>query len=172
MAPKKRQSGPSAARNQSTLTFNGRSNKITKPSAQAPSTKAKKLDADSIPTPPTTSQVDVAELADTTSERVVLEQAQKEAEAAVIEKTPEELEAEKITEAQIKKYWRGKEQVGEHSGMCSVQRLTQCRCARLSGYTKTTCPCMNGSSANLTLAHSMARRLASRERRGGSVRKS
>lgn len=110
MAPKRRSAGATAAR-QSTLTFNGRSNKITKSSAQAPSSKAKKIEAE-IATPPSTSEIDVAEIADTTSERVVLEQAQQEAERVAIEKTPEEVTASKISETQIKKYWRNKEQVG------------------------------------------------------------
>ncbi|KAF2103352.1 hypothetical protein NA57DRAFT_63921 [Rhizodiscina lignyota] len=111
MAPKRKTSGPAAARSQqSTLTFNGRSSKITKPSATTPSTKAaKKLDAADIPTPPETSQIDVEDIADTSAEKAVLEQAQEEAERVAVQKTPEEEEASKITEAQIKKYWREKE---------------------------------------------------------------
>lgn len=49
------------------------------------------------------------EISDTTAEKAVLEQAQQELERVAVQKTPEEEEASKITEAQIKKYWREKE---------------------------------------------------------------
>lgn len=115
MAPKKRQTGPSAAR-QSTLTFNGRASKVTKPSAQAHSNKAKDIEAADIPSPPATSQIDVADIADTVSEKAVLEQAKDEAERVAVEKSEDEVRASKISQAQIKKYWREKEKVNHSQG--------------------------------------------------------
>lgn len=110
MPPKRKVSGPAAARStQSTLTFNGRQSRVTKPSAQTPSAKAKKLDAETIESAALPAKIDVDEVADTRSEAVVLEQAQEEAERAAVQKTPEEEAASKISEAQIKKYWREKE---------------------------------------------------------------
>lgn len=111
MPPKRKVSGPAAARStQSTLTFNGRQSRVTKASAQTPSVKANsKLDAATVESAIVPTAVDVEELADTRAEAVVLEQAQEEAERVAVQKTPEEEAASKISEAQIKKYWREKE---------------------------------------------------------------
>ena len=110
MAPKRRSGGTATSR-QGTIAFHGRSNKITKPSAIAPSKKTPKdslhgeaviaTDAkDESPAVPDTDAPTAAEVA-------VIKQAQAEATAAV---TAEEEEANNISDARIKKYWQQKEQ--------------------------------------------------------------
>jgi DNA polymerase delta subunit 4 len=113
-ASKRRTSGgpttasKSKSKSQSTIAFHGKSNKVTKPSTGLTSNKTKKDPGllDSI------SQTDLSAEADpdlkepTTAEVSIAEQAEAEAQAPV---TPEEEEASQVKEAQIKKYWREKE---------------------------------------------------------------
>lgn len=84
--------GPAAKGAQKKLSFG---NKITKPT----STSAK----DKISTPKT---IDVGHVS---SEAAVAQQAAVEVERVKTEQSPEELKAEKVTDLQIKKYWRERE---------------------------------------------------------------
>lgn len=110
MAPKRRSAGAATSR-QATIAFHGHSNKVTKPSAVAPSKKTPK---DSVHTetvvatdvkvePPAVPDVDDTH----TTEAAVIEQAQIEAVEPV---TAEEEEASNISDTQIKKYWQQKEE--------------------------------------------------------------
>lgn len=124
MPPKRRStSGSTGASNrQSTLTFHGRSNKISKPSkgpvgkpsvtsntTPANKTKVDPLIAESIVRTNlrAASSPDISE--PTTAEAALLEQVESEAARQAVERTKEEEEALKVTEAQIKKYWQAKE---------------------------------------------------------------
>jgi DNA polymerase delta subunit 4 len=120
MAPKsgRRTSGGPTARKskptkqQSTLAFHGQSSKITKPSAQPLSNKANKDPA--LLTESVVSTDDVKVEADpdieqepTTAEISIIEQAESEAKVPL---TPEEEDASRVSEAQINRYWKEKEQ--------------------------------------------------------------
>jgi DNA polymerase delta subunit 4 len=101
------------------LTF-GRQNKVTKPSAGPPSSKAKQT-----PTKPTTKvdplltesivRTNLPAVADpdlsepTTAEAAIAEQAAQEAARVEVERDADEETASHVTDAQIKKYWRAKE---------------------------------------------------------------
>jgi DNA polymerase delta subunit 4 len=104
--------GPTAAakakaKSQSTLAFHGKSNKVTKAGANAPTNKSKKD-----PTLLNIEPVNLTVEADpdleepTTAELSIVEQVQADAREPL---TPEEEAAGKVKEAQIKKYWREKE---------------------------------------------------------------
>jgi len=109
MAPKRRSAGTATSR-QGTIAFHGRSNKVTKRSAVAPSKKTPKdsLHKEAVvPTdvkvePPSSPEADA-----NTTEAAVIEQARTEAAAPV---TAAEEEASNISDTQIKKYWQQKEQ--------------------------------------------------------------
>lgn len=108
MAPKasRRTSKGLAARKstpkQGTLAFHGNSNKVTKPSIIAPGKAKKDLTLEKLSVQSDAESID----APTKSEIVVIEQAVSEARPPL---TKEEQEAERVSEAQIKKYWREKE---------------------------------------------------------------
>lgn len=112
MPPKRRSSGPQSR--QATLAFHGASNRVTKPTAspagKAKATNKSKQDpilSESIVDTSPSAQAD-PDLTDlTTSELAIAQQSKKE--AAQAELTPEEKAASRITEPQIKKYWREKE---------------------------------------------------------------
>ncbi|MCJ1392129.1 hypothetical protein MMC18_004996 [Xylographa bjoerkii] len=116
MPPTRRKSGnpTSAARAQQPLSFNARSNRITKPSITAASknldkTNSKKLAEEaeiSSPSPaPEEVDVQVAEQP-TTAELAIRSQV----EAEKKERTDAETKASKITDAQIKRFWKRKEE--------------------------------------------------------------
>ncbi|QDS73366.1 hypothetical protein FKW77_007141 [Venturia effusa] len=108
MAPKstrRTSSGPAAKRSsskQATLAFHGATNKVTKPSVTAPGKAKKELDLAKLAVQSDAESID----APTTSEIAVIEQAVSETKAPL---TKEEQQAQKVSEAQIKKYWREKE---------------------------------------------------------------
>lgn len=110
MAPKssRRTSGGPATRKkdnkQATLAFHGNTNKVTKPSVAAPGKTKKDLSLEKLSVQSDAESIE----APTTSEIAVIEQAVSEAKAPL---TKEEEEASKVSEAQIKKYWREKESV-------------------------------------------------------------
>ncbi|KAN0119835.1 DNA polymerase delta, subunit 4 domain containing protein [Hyaloscypha variabilis] len=87
--------GPAAKGSQKTLSFG---NKVTKPATPS-STKDKAH----------TINPKVIEVGHVSSEAAVTEQARVEVEAIKSEKTPEEERARKVTDAQIKRYWRERE---------------------------------------------------------------
>ena len=103
MAPKRRSAGTATSR-QGTIAFHGRRNKVTKPSAVAPSKKTPKdsLHKEAVvPTevkvePPSSPDVDA-----NTTEAAAIEQPRTEA---------AEEEASNISDTQIEKYWQQKEQ--------------------------------------------------------------
>ncbi|KAF1817532.1 hypothetical protein P152DRAFT_427452 [Eremomyces bilateralis CBS 781.70] len=103
MPPKRRAASGRTASNQSTLTFNGRSSKVSKPGKSVPGKDAI-VKPKSIETP---IRIEPVNEEPTTRENALIEQVVAEAKK---ELTPEEEEANKISEAQIKKYWREKEQ--------------------------------------------------------------
>lgn len=112
MPPKRRSSGPQAG--QSKLAFHGSSNRVTKPktspAGKAKATNKSKQDpilSESITETNLNAQADPDLTEPTTSELAIAQQAQKE--AAKAELTAEEKEAGRITDAQIKKYWKAKE---------------------------------------------------------------
>ena len=92
--------GPAAKGSQKTLSFG--SSKITKPT----SAKGKF-------TPPLTSSTPTKDIdvGHTSSETAVAEQAKAEVERVQVkeERSPEEVKASKVTDAQIKRYWRDRE---------------------------------------------------------------
>lgn len=110
----------STARAQQTLSFNSRSAKVTKSSIPAssknldkPTTvqllkKAEETE-DAAPSPALSEEVD-AQIEDepTTAELAIAQQAKKEVQ--VIKRSAEEERAVKVSEAQIKRYWKGKEE--------------------------------------------------------------
>lgn len=108
MAPKstrRTSSGPAAKKSsskQATLAFHGSTNKVTKPSVKAPGKAKKEFDLTKLSVQSDAESID----APTTSEIAVIEQAVSEAKTPL---TKEEEEAERVSEAQIKKYWREKE---------------------------------------------------------------
>jgi DNA polymerase delta subunit 4 len=111
MAPKssRRTSGGPAAKSkkdtkQATLAFHGNTNKVTKPSITAPGKTKKDLSLEKLSVQSDAESVE----APTTSELAVVEQAISEAKVPL---TKEEEEASKVSEAQIKKYWRDKENI-------------------------------------------------------------
>ncbi len=118
MPPKRRSSGNAVPKpSQSTLTFHGRPSKVTKPSvtpAGKSSSKASTVPDTLLATPSITSISPTATSPDTppTSERAIVEQAQEDAAkaAARTQASPEEEAARKVSAAQIKAYWRAKEQ--------------------------------------------------------------
>lgn len=97
--------GPTSKSGQKTLTFNGQ-HKVTKPiPASAKDTKttispvqAKKI-ADEV------TEIDVGSI---TSEKAIAAQA--EVEKKVLKRTPEEEKALKVSDAQIKRYWKAREE--------------------------------------------------------------
>lgn len=108
--------GPTAAakaksKAQSTIAFHGRSNKVTKPGAPA-SNKSKKdpalleLDTKDPETVDLTAEAEPDLKEPTTADLSIIEQAEAEAETP---KTTDETEAGKVKDAQIKRYWRSKE---------------------------------------------------------------
>lgn len=110
MAPRssRRTSGGPAAKKkdtkQATLAFHGSTNKVTKPSVIAPGKTKKDLSLEKLSVQSDAESIE----APTTSELAVVEQAVSEAQAP---QTKEEEEASKVSEAQIKKYWREKETI-------------------------------------------------------------
>jgi DNA polymerase delta subunit 4 len=90
--------GPAAKGAQKTISFG---HKVTKP-APAPTTKEVKKTAP----PPKPLEVDVGHVS---SEAAVAQQAAVEIERVRQERSPEELRAGKVTDAQIKRYWRERE---------------------------------------------------------------
>ncbi|OJD36514.1 dna polymerase delta subunit 4 [Diplodia corticola] len=114
MPPKRRASGPQAR--QATLAFHGTSNRVTKPrgspTGKAKTTNKSKQDpslSESITETNLKAEADPDPTEPTTSELAIAQQSQKE--AAKAEVPSEEKEASRITEAQIKKYWKEKERV-------------------------------------------------------------
>ena len=115
MPPTRRKSGnpTSTARTQQPLSFNAHSNRITKPSATAVSrtldkTNSKKLaEAAAVSSPsPVPEEVDVQiEEQPTTAELAIRSQVESQKK----EKTDAEARASKITDTQIKRYWKKKE---------------------------------------------------------------
>ncbi|KAK7527098.1 DNA polymerase delta, subunit 4-domain-containing protein [Phyllosticta citriasiana] len=91
---------------QATLAFHGSSNKVTKP-GKASNDKSKLTDKTKRETTLSSPHFQDEQEKLTTAERAVVQQTQKTAQA---ELTPEEHEAIKVSEAQIKKYWREKEE--------------------------------------------------------------
>src|SRR4051812_4720058 len=87
--------GPAAKGSQKTISF---ANKVTKPTP--PSSKEKSLSS----TLPKTLDVGHA-----TSEAAILDQAAVELSRVKTNQSPEEAKAEKVTDAQIKKYWKERE---------------------------------------------------------------
>jgi DNA polymerase delta subunit 4 len=87
--------GPAAKGSQKTISFGNR--KVTKPTSTTTKDKTTTL-------PP-----NAVDLGHVTSEAAVAEQAQKEIDRPKKERNPEELKAEKVTDAQIKRYWRERE---------------------------------------------------------------
>ncbi|KAH7063384.1 DNA polymerase delta, subunit 4-domain-containing protein [Macrophomina phaseolina] len=112
MPPKRRSSGPQSR--QATLAFHGASNRVTKPRA-SPTGKAKvtnksKQDpilSESITDTNLSAQAEPDLAEPTTSELAIAQQSRQE--AAKPELTPEEEKASRVSEAQIKKYWKEKE---------------------------------------------------------------
>jgi DNA polymerase delta subunit 4 len=90
-------SGPAAKGSQKTLSFG---NKVTKPAAPS-STKDKAHTIN-----PKAIDLDVGHVS---SEAAVAEQAQVEVQKIKSERTPEEERASKVTDAQIKRYWKERE---------------------------------------------------------------
>ncbi|KAF1990857.1 hypothetical protein K402DRAFT_369858 [Aulographum hederae CBS 113979] len=112
MAPKRRSTG-NTKQAQSTLAFHGQSTKVTKPTSTPTSSKTKKTKqdpalAESIVRTnlPAVASPDLEE--PTTAEIAIIDQAEQE---AAQEETAEEKKARKVTDAQIKKYWKAKESV-------------------------------------------------------------
>jgi DNA polymerase delta subunit 4 len=109
MAPKssRRTSGGPAAKSkkdvkQATLAFHGNTNKVTKASTTAHGKAKKDLSFEKLSVQSDAESIE----APTTSELAIVEQAVAETKAPL---TKEEEEASKVSEAQIKKYWREKE---------------------------------------------------------------
>ncbi|MCJ1318819.1 hypothetical protein MMC15_004150 [Xylographa vitiligo] len=104
----------SAARSQQPLSFNARSNKITKPSISASSknldkANTKKLaEAAEIASPsPAAEEVDVQIKEQLTTAELAI---RSQVEAETKERTDAEAKASKITDAQVKRYWKKKEE--------------------------------------------------------------
>ncbi|TKA62412.1 hypothetical protein B0A49_10542 [Cryomyces minteri] len=115
MPPRRRvSSGPTAASNraQSTLSFHGKSNKVTKPSLTA-SNKTKKDPAvvDAITRTKLNASANPDLIAPKTAEIATAEQAKQEAvkQEAPEKRTAEDEEALRVSDAQVARYWRGKE---------------------------------------------------------------
>ncbi|KAF2083551.1 putative DNA polymerase delta subunit 4 [Saccharata proteae CBS 121410] len=123
MPPRRRASGPqSKSSQQSALAFHGQSNRVSKPGAAAAKgkatnkTKQDPIISESITKTNLKAEADPDLSEPTTSELAIAQQAQRE---AAVEQTPEERDASKITDAQIKKYWKEKERIRK------VQRVHQ-----------------------------------------------
>lgn len=93
--------GPAAKGSQKTLSFGN--SKVTKPTSSLPK------DIKSSTTIPPSKVEEVLDLGYISSETAVEQQARIEIERTKKERTAEELKAEKVTDAQIKKYWRERE---------------------------------------------------------------
>ncbi|KAL2356759.1 DNA polymerase delta, subunit 4-domain-containing protein [Cryomyces antarcticus] len=115
MPPRRRvSSGPTAASNraQATLSFHGKSNKVTKPSLTA-SNKTKKdptvVEAITGTNLNASANSDLA--APTTAEVAIAEQAKQKPvkQEAPEKRTAEDEEALRVSDAQVAQYWRGKE---------------------------------------------------------------
>ncbi|KAK0659001.1 DNA polymerase delta subunit 4 [Lasiodiplodia hormozganensis] len=114
MPPKRHASGPQPR--QATLAFHGASNRVTKPRGspvgKAKATNKSKQDpilSESITETNLKAEADPDLTEPTTSELAIVQQSQKE--AAKEELSLEEKEASRVTETQIKKYWKEKERV-------------------------------------------------------------
>jgi DNA polymerase delta subunit 4 len=94
-------SGPAAKGSQKTLSFGN--SKVTKPTSSLPK------DIKSSTTIPPSKVEEVLDLGHISSEAAVEQQAHIEIEPTKKERTAEELKAEKVTDAQIKNYWRERE---------------------------------------------------------------
>ncbi|KAA6406703.1 MAG: hypothetical protein FRX48_09426 [Lasallia pustulata] len=114
-ATRRKPSNPTP-RAQQTLSFNTRSAKVTKPSLPASSKKLGKTQPltkvietqDDVTSPSLSEDVDAQiEEEPTTAESAIEQQAKKEIE--VLKRSAEEERAAKVSEAQIKRYWKGKE---------------------------------------------------------------
>jgi DNA polymerase delta subunit 4 len=90
--------GPAAKGSQKTLSFG---NKVTKPSTPSAKDKDK--------THTTTINTKAIDLGHVSSEAAVAEQARVEVERTKTERTAEEERASKVTDAQIRRYWRERE---------------------------------------------------------------
>ena len=130
MPPTRRKpSNPTTSASQKTLSFNSRSNKVTKPSIPAsskplsdksitkPQTASlrKAVAADDDAPPPALSeevdaQIEEEPTAADLAIRQQVEEVKKKTEGEVKKGGSEEEKAGKVGEAQIKKYWRGKEE--------------------------------------------------------------
>ena len=121
--PRRKPSNPTttpAARAQQTLSFNSRSAKVTKPSIPASSKKLDKPQTaqllkktvevvDDAASPVVSEEIDAqTEEQPTTAESAIEQQAKNE--VKVIKRSLEEEKAAKVGEAQIKRYWKGKEE--------------------------------------------------------------
>lgn len=119
MPPPRRKTSNPTTRAQQTLSFNSRSAKVTKTSVPASSKKLDKPKAVQLLEKATETQDDAASPAlsqeidaqieeePTTAESAIRQQAKNEVE--VIKRSVEEERAVKVSEAQIKRYWKGKE---------------------------------------------------------------
>jgi DNA polymerase delta subunit 4 len=106
-----------STRNQSTLSFNNKSARITKPSQQdTPTTKkaqsklSEPIQEIEIETPePETAEVEVEAEQDGTGIAIPVSPVKKRKISKVAGKSEREVSAEKVTDAQIKKYWKAEE---------------------------------------------------------------
>jgi DNA polymerase delta subunit 4 len=107
-----------STRNQSTLSFNNKSARITKPSQQDTTTTTKKAQSKlsepiqevEIETPePETAEVDQQEQDGETEIAIPVSPVKKRKVVKGTAKSEREISAEKVTDAQIKKYWKAEE---------------------------------------------------------------
>ncbi|KAK4692396.1 DNA polymerase delta subunit 4, partial [Lecanoromycetidae sp. Uapishka_2] len=110
MPPSRRKPSNPTTRTQNTLSFGPNSNKITKPTSSLASKKAskslEKAVTTEVSTPPPAPE-DVAEITPESPSRdlpIRKQGGEKQAEG-----TPQEQKAAKVSETQIRKYWKGKE---------------------------------------------------------------
>ncbi|MCJ1291861.1 hypothetical protein MMC34_003408 [Xylographa carneopallida] len=136
MPATRRKSGntTSAARSQQPLSFHARSNKITKPSIPAASktlekaTTKKLADAAEIASPsPAAEDVDVQIQEQPTNAELAI---RSQAEAEKRERTDVEARAAKVTDAQVKRYWKKKEEERKapRGGFYSLMRCAKIKC--------------------------------------------
>ena len=116
MPTTRRKSGntTSAARSQQPLSFNARSNKITKPSVSAASKNLEKVNTKKLAEaveiaspPPAAEEVDVQKKEQPTTAELAI---RSQIDADKKEWTGAEAKATKITDAQVKRYWKKKEE--------------------------------------------------------------
>ncbi|KAH7130499.1 DNA polymerase-like protein delta subunit 4 [Dendryphion nanum] len=111
MPPKRRSAGATPKSHQSTLAFHGASNKVTKAGVKAQDPKKKNIDSKvTKPEVVAISPPEELEAEDepSTAEATVVEQIEKVVSQPTV-RTPEDEAARLITDAQIKRYWMGKE---------------------------------------------------------------